>query len=748
MSIHSKNKFSEMSLTLLSPKNLEDEVEEPANNRTEIKPTNQLYFKIMDSNDSNDEEMKCLDEEMKCPDKEMDEIKYLDDKKQEIESIELDKNIQWNNANKEAYSMFCNLSWNGRGVVIVSTDLSQFAKPNDRWFFQDIPFTKMINSNKYLKKKKEEFPPYTIYLFRSSHITFDNITIDGCVYVANCTIDAIGHFHITQYLMHDTQSHIHCTFRHYVLTVMAPINMAKFVQRIRDSHKNSASNKALSLIRFLICHALQVHGDSHIKVAEYCNWLGDAYVARGEYNKAIEYFEKSLAIRLDKLGSEHVDIGTLYYALGITYNERGESDKALDYFTKARKIRLKCLGSNHSDTITSYDCLGRIYYRKAEYNKAYKYHRKALKDFSKKIKKNQIKVALCHSHLGNVYSGKGKYDKAIKCYKKYLNIILEEFGTNHAELATSFNNLGVVYFEKGQYTISIKYHQKALNIRLKKFGEKHPSTAKSLTELGLVWIKGKKQINKAKEYIDKALEILIDDKSNDFDLDLAKSYDVLGLILEKKGANEEAIQYFKKSLEIKLKTLNDDHPCVGWSFHYLANAFKNKNELNQSIEHAEKALNLRVNKLDCNHPDIGESYDLLGDIHFAMKDKTKAKEFYENAIKIFKEIFGGWHDKIQSIILKLEKINGIIIIIIIMIINKKKKEGKNVKWWEERASNDKNKIVQRFESLPRGAFRTWLLNRRKGNNLKHEDIPAIRGTIESYITNNSPNDVLFWFFFF
>ncbi|ETO23588.1 hypothetical protein RFI_13592 [Reticulomyxa filosa] len=108
-------------------------------------------------------------------------MKYPDDKKQEVESIELDINIQWNKAYKEAYSMFYYLIWNGQEDIVI--------------FFQDISFTEMINSNKYLKEKKE-FPQYNIYLFRSSRITFDNIIIDGCVYVANCAIDAIGYFHI------------------------------------------------------------------------------------------------------------------------------------------------------------------------------------------------------------------------------------------------------------------------------------------------------------------------------------------------------------------------------------------------------------------------------------------------------------------------------------------------------------------------------------------------------------------------
>ncbi|ETO07141.1 hypothetical protein RFI_30251, partial [Reticulomyxa filosa] len=672
-SIRIENKICEVALTSSSLENLIAS-DKPVNSLAEWK---KLHF-------------------MEKTDEEMDEI----ESNEEAEPIEWDKNKQWNKANKEALSMYGGLVQDGLGgVVIISTNLSQFAKPNDRWFFQDIPFTKMINSNKYLKEKKE-CPPYTIYLFRSNRFIFDNITIDGCVYVANCVIDVIGHFHITQYLIRSKQTCIRYAFQQYISTIRTPINADKFAQRIRNSYKNSTSNRILSLIRFLICYGLQIY--------EYFNWLGDAYVARGEYNKAIEYFKKSLAIRLAKLGPNHIDIGTLYYALGISYNERGKCGKAYEYLKEAWKIRLKHLGSRHSDVITSYDCLGRIYYREAKYNKAYKYHIKALQNFSEKTHKNPRKVALCYNHLGNVYYGKGSYGEAIKSYKNYLKIVLEKFGTNHAELAMPFNNLGVVYFERGQYAISISYHQMALDIRLKKFGRKHPATAKSLNELGLVWIKGKKQIKKAKEYIDEALEILINDKSGNFDLDLAKSYDVLGLILEKKGTNEEAIQYFEKSLKIKLKKLNNNHPCISWSFHYLASAFKNKNELSQSIKHGEKALKLRLRKLDCNHPDIGESYDLLGDIHFVKRDKTKTTEYYKNAIKIFTEIFGKQHPKTQDMMLKLEKING----------------EKNVKWWEERAENDKIEIVQQFESLPRSVFRTWLLNQRKGNNnLNHEDIP-------------------------
>ncbi|ETO16390.1 hypothetical protein RFI_20957 [Reticulomyxa filosa] len=163
----------------------------------------------------------------------------------------------------------------------------------------------------------------------------------------------------------------------------------------------------------------------------------------------------------------------------------------------------------------------------------------------------------------------------IKNFELYSILILSAFSfISQTVFRTRFSWLGNAYNKKGEYNKSIEYHEKALHIQLKKFG--------------------KQQMSKAKEYVDTSLEILMNDKRNNFDLDLARSYNVLGLILEKNGTNEEAIQYFEKSLEIKFRKLNDDHPYIGWSFHYLASAFKNKNELNKSIEFEEKGIEIEI----------------------------------------------------------------------------------------------------------------------------------------------------------
>ena len=71
---------------------------------------------------------------------------------------------------------------------------------------------------------------------------------------------------------------------------------------------------------------------------------------KGEYDNAIEYYEKSLAIRLKFHGDKHPSIGRSYNNLGTVWRAKGEYDKAIDYLEKSIAIRLKVHGEKHPST--------------------------------------------------------------------------------------------------------------------------------------------------------------------------------------------------------------------------------------------------------------------------------------------------------------------------------------------------------------------------------------------------------------
>ena len=59
------------------------------------------------------------------------------------------------------------------------------------------------------------------------------------------------------------------------------------------------------------------------------------------------------------------------------YDKKGDYDAALEYYNKALDIRKQVLGENHPDTATSYNNIGAVYLRKGDYDAALENYNKA-----------------------------------------------------------------------------------------------------------------------------------------------------------------------------------------------------------------------------------------------------------------------------------------------------------------------------------------------------------------------------------
>ena len=80
------------------------------------------------------------------------------------------------------------------------------------------------------------------------------------------------------------------------------------------------------------------------------NNIGTVHQKKAEYDKALEYFQKSLAIDLKKLGPEHPSVATSYSNMAYAYKAKKDLAKAKEYWEKAYAVFLKKLGPNHPNT--------------------------------------------------------------------------------------------------------------------------------------------------------------------------------------------------------------------------------------------------------------------------------------------------------------------------------------------------------------------------------------------------------------
>ena len=98
-----------------------------------------------------------------------------------------------------------------------------------------------------------------------------------------------------------------------------------------------------------------------------CINLGIAYRSVGEYEKARELFEESLAI-LKEIGDRNGKARTCYVNLGTVYLSTGEYEKARELFEKSLAIH-KEIGDRNGEA-ACYGNLGTVYESVGEYEKA------------------------------------------------------------------------------------------------------------------------------------------------------------------------------------------------------------------------------------------------------------------------------------------------------------------------------------------------------------------------------------------
>ena len=213
------------------------------------------------------------------------------------------------------------------------------------------------------------------------------------------------------------------------------------------------------------------------------NFIGVVYWKLGEYDKALEFYNKALEIRKEVLGEKHTDTAMSYNNIGAVYENLGDYDKALEYYFKALEIYKAVLGEKHRDTANSYNNIGVVYDDLGDYDKALEYHNKALEIREEVLEEDHPDTAMSYINIGVVYYELGNYDKALEYNFKALEIFKVVLGEKHPDTASSYENIGVVYYNLGECDKALEYFNKALKIRKDVLGESHPRTQQTLENI-------------------------------------------------------------------------------------------------------------------------------------------------------------------------------------------------------------------------------------------------------------------------
>jgi tetratricopeptide (TPR) repeat protein len=193
---------------------------------------------------------------------------------------------------------------------------------------------------------------------------------------------------------------------------------------------------------------------------------------------AWEWEERLIRDTLAAMPEGSLEAGALLHQLGIVAQHRGDYDAALDWYKKSLAINEQ-LG-DRAGMATSYHQLGMVAEVRGEYDAALDWYNKSL-GIEEQLG-NRAGVAISYHHLGIVAHRCGHYDAAFDWYKKSLGI-LEQLG-NRAAMAGSYYELGAIAQDRGEYDAALEWYNKALAIA-KQLGDR-AGIARCYHQLGIM----------------------------------------------------------------------------------------------------------------------------------------------------------------------------------------------------------------------------------------------------------------------
>ena len=184
--------------------------------------------------------------------------------------------------------------------------------------------------------------------------------------------------------------------------------------------------------------------------------MGSYFQVKGDYVKAIDYYQKSLNIGESKKINEAILVAL--GNIGAIYIENGQNKKALEYQLKSLALAEKVKNKNKLASI--YNNLSLLYNNFQESNKGLEFGKKSLEIY---IQMNDVNgISSAYGNIGNAYLGLNNLDEALVNFFK--NYELSKQSGNPYEECTSSMDIGEIYFKKKQYNLGIEYYLRAEKI--------------------------------------------------------------------------------------------------------------------------------------------------------------------------------------------------------------------------------------------------------------------------------------------
>jgi CHAT domain-containing protein/tetratricopeptide (TPR) repeat protein len=230
-----------------------------------------------------------------------------------------------------------------------------------------------------------------------------------------------------------------------------------YASRLQGQHEEALRYFEAALVRFRkVGGSPASEGSIHLAI-------GFAWLLQARYAESIAQNQAAIQVWSDAYGPDYPRLAHAYNNIGYAYFQGlGQPQRALEYHQRTRALRERLLGAEHLEVAASLINIGLAYNALGDYDYATVYLYRALS--IAREEGQQAYLAAIYTNLGVASSGRKEHTQAREYYQKVLKIEESLYGRpDHPEILTTLHNLAVSYKDEGQFDVAAHYYQRALD---------------------------------------------------------------------------------------------------------------------------------------------------------------------------------------------------------------------------------------------------------------------------------------------
>ena len=196
------------------------------------------------------------------------------------------------------------------------------------------------------------------------------------------------------------------------------------------------------------------------------------------------------------------------------------------------------------------------------------------------------RTLLTRAYIAWIDYRRGQYDAAEAGYRALLDLLGP--GHHHATRATIHNDFGIVLGEMERWEEALEHQRHALEIWLAHEPDR--------PEIGVAYnnvaynLHGQGQLEQAREWYERALEHQRREAPDGISVDLAYNLNNYGVLLRDMGQPEQALQYYRESLDMRLATLGAEHAFTGFGHLNVGRLLLDLERAEEAMPHLERSV--------------------------------------------------------------------------------------------------------------------------------------------------------------